>query len=127
MAIVRSTKQKRALEHVFGRAERPLSVEEAWAEVRRVEPKVALATVYRNVRSMVEDGQLSLVHFPGQATRYELEGKGHHHHFECRSCNRAFELSGCDDNVRFKMPRGFKAHGHEIVVYGLCAACAEKR
>ncbi len=123
----RNTKQRRTLAQVFAGADQPLSVEEAWIRVRRLQPRVALGTVYRNVRELLEQGELAVVHFPGQAARYELEGKAHHHHFECRSCNQAFDLSGCTDKVRFKVPRNFKVHGHEIIVYGLCAKCAAKK
>jgi len=124
--MARDTRQRRALRTVFEQADRPLSIDEVWAGVRALEPRIALATIYRNVRGLVQEGELSQVHFPGRASRYELEGKAHHHHFECRICNRAFELTGCGDEVRFKVPRGFKVQGHEIIVYGRCPSCAAR-
>ncbi len=81
------------------------------------------ATVYRNLKNLVDDGWLKRVNHPSQGILYERSGKGHHHHFHCRACNRAFELPGCalkEDNA---LPEGFIVEGHEVFFSGLCPAC----
>jgi Fur family ferric uptake transcriptional regulator len=80
--------------------------------------------VYRNIGTLVEDKWLAPVEIPGESTRYEVAGKDHHHHFHCNGCGKVFEMPGCAMQVKPKLPRGFRATGHEFFLYGMCADCS---
>ena len=84
---------------------------------------ISIATVYRNISALVEEKWLTPVEMPGESARYEVAGKGHHHHFRCNRCGRVFEVQGCELNGRLKVPRGFRATGHAFFVYGECSRC----
>lgn len=85
---------------------------------------LGIATVYRNLKLLADAGWLSPVDLPGEATRYEVAGKPHHHHFLCRQCHRAYELEDCPGKHPARAPAGFRIEAHEIVLYGLCHTCA---
>ncbi len=125
MGAVRNTRQKQAIREAFERAGRPLSTEEVHGEATRASRGLGMATVYRSIRSLLDDGWLSVVEVPGRSPLYEVAGKGHHHHFSCTACDRVYELEGCA-SVSAKLPRGFKASGHELTFYGTCSACSAK-
>ena len=120
---VRDTRQKKAIRAAFSAAARPLSPEEAQAEAARLVKGISVATIYRNINALIEDAWLSTVDVPGEPARYEVAGKGHHHHFHCERCDRIYDLQGCTLQPKPKMPGGFKLTGHELFLYGLCAAC----
>lgn len=120
---VRQTRQKNAIRSAFENTGRPLSVEEATGEAQKQVERLSVATVYRNIKLLVEEGWLVAVDLPAQLPRYEVAGKEHHHHFQCTSCQKTYELSGCILEKAPKLPRGFRASGHEFVVYGTCATC----
>ncbi len=119
----RNTKQKEAIRAAFIEADRPLSPEEAVVSAKQVVAGISLATVYRNINLLLADKWLVSVEIPGKATRYEIAGKAHHHHFQCNDCGRLFELEGCEVQAKPKLPRGFLSIGHEFFVYGRCAFC----
>jgi len=119
----RDTRQRRAIRRAFETSGRPLSPREVRAAAHRHAPTLGLATVYRNLRSLVEEGWLVPVEVPGEPARYEPAGKRHHHHFRCRRCDRLFELGGCRRPVP-RAPRGFVVESHELTLFGRCAACA---
>lgn len=121
--LTRQTKQKQALRDAFVEADRPLSPDEALHLAKRHVPGMSIATVYRNIGSLVEDKWLTTVDLPGAASRYEVAGKQHHHHFRCTDCEKVFELAGCDLPARPMLPKGFRVTGHEIFLYGSCADC----
>ena len=121
--IPRKTRQKQAIREAFVTADRPLSPEEALTFSRHQVPGMSIATIYRNIGSLVEEGWLTAVALPGTSARYEVAGKGHHHHFQCRDCEKVFELSGCDFDIKPQLPRGFRMTGHEFFLYGTCADC----
>lgn len=124
---IRNTRQKTAIREAFAEADRPLSPEEVLRAARRHQPGVGIATVYRNIQALVAEGWLQSVEIPGDATRYERAGKKHHHHFQCNECGKLYDLEGCAAQRRPKLPRGFRASGHEFYVYGICAACIPGR
>jgi Fur family ferric uptake transcriptional regulator len=119
----RRTKQKEAIRTAFIDADRPLSPEETFALAKSEVEGISLATVYRNINALLTDEWLTSVEIPGQPARYEVAGKDHHHHFQCNDCGKLFELSGCEVQVKPKLPRGFVATGHEFFVYGKCSEC----
>ena len=117
----RDTRQRRAIRRVFETSGRPLSTREVLAAAHRQAPTLGLATVYRNLKALVDDGLLVAVDVPGEPARYEPAGKRHHHHFRCRRCDRLFELGGCRKPVP-RAPKGFVVESHELLLYGRCAS-----
>jgi len=119
----RDTRQRRAIRRVFLDAGRPLGPEEILREAQRHVPSLGIATVYRNVATLVQEGWLSPVELPGDATRYELSARPHHHHFVCRSCTQAFDVHACPSDIDSMAPDGFRVESHDVTLYGTCAAC----
>ena len=119
----RKTRQKAAIREAFADANRPLAPEEVLRSARQQQPTLGIATVYRNIQTLVEEGWLQPVEVPGDSARYEVAGKHHHHHFQCNACGKVYDLEGCAVEGKPKLPRGFRASGHEFYVYGTCAAC----
>ncbi len=121
----RNTSQRGAILESLQQASRPLSPEEVLEQARNQVPGLGIATVYRNIRRMVEEGQLHAVTLPDEPARYELAGKGHHHHFQCRRCQRVFDVHQCPGpgSMEALVPGGFRLESHEIMLYGLCDRC----
>jgi len=122
-AAVRNTRQKDAIRSALMRANRPLSPDEILSFARKQVDGISMATVYRNLSSLVEESWLSPVDIPGEATRYEVAGKEHHHHFQCDACGKMYDMPGCGIKIEPKLPRGFRVTGHEFFLYGRCADC----
>ena len=55
--------------------------QELLVEAQKSVPSLSLATVYRNLKGLVEDGVVDVVTLPGEATRYESPWPTHHPHF----------------------------------------------
>ncbi|GEM85590.1 Fur family transcriptional regulator [Meiothermus granaticius] len=122
----RSTRQRQAIRAVLEEIDRPLSPQEVLSAAQHKVPGLGIATVYRTLKGMVEEGMAVAVELPGNPPRYERSGKKHHHHFHCIACGKAFELEGCPGDFAFMAPRGFQTQGHEIVLYGRCAECCQR-
>lgn len=104
---------------------RPLSPAEIRSFAADSAPSLGIATVYRNLARLQEEGRVRPVDVPGVAgARWELSGKAHHHHFHCRSCDGVFEVAECPGALTDLAPPGFQVEAHEIVLYGRCADCA---
>jgi Fur family transcriptional regulator, ferric uptake regulator len=123
----RDTRQRRAIREVFEQASRPLSTDEVLESAQEAIAGLGIATVYRSIRSLVDDGFLAVVDVPGRVPLYELAGKAHHHHFACTACERVYELDGCTTEVKGSLPRGFRATGHDVTIYGICQACGSEQ
>lgn len=122
----RKTRQRDAIRDAFEASGRPLSTQEAHALAAREVEGLGIATVYRNIRSLVEEGWLHTVELPGEPARYERAGLEHHHHFRCRLCERVFDIEGCPGALKSLLPRGFRLEGHEVLLYGICPDCARR-
>ncbi len=120
----RQTQQRGAIRRALENADRPLTPHEILAAARGAVPGLGIATVYRNIKTLVGSGWLQAVDLPGSASRYEVAGKEHHHHFHCRSCDRVFEVEECPGSLNDLAPSGFELDAHEIILYGTCEACS---
>jgi Fur family ferric uptake transcriptional regulator len=123
-AVLRQTRQVGAIQAVVEQAGRPLSAQELWKEARRRVPQLGMATVYRQIKRLIEQGWIVPVTLPGEPDRYELAELGHHHHFRCRKCKRVFDIKGCLGDWKRLVPRGFRVESHDVLITGLCRDCA---
>ena len=122
----RNTRQRRAILDALVVADHPLSPQEILSRANRYNKPVNIATVYRTLSALVELGTLEEVELPGDVTRYEFSGKGHHHHFRCRKCDRVLIIEKCAADVASMVPPGYIVEEHALFIYGLCADCASE-
>ena len=121
----RFTRQRTAIYAVVAGAQRPLSPQEILETAQVSVEGLGLATVYRNLKALLEDGAIEAVQLPGESPRYEPAGLSHHHHFQCTQCARVFDVHACPGDLQGLAPQGFQVQRHELTLYGLCADCAQ--
>jgi Fur family ferric uptake transcriptional regulator len=127
-AMKRQTSQRRAILTALEEAPGPLTPQEVLEHASKLQAGLGLATVYRNLNTLEAHGMISQVHLPGETTRYELAGRGHHHHFRCQRCEGVFELDAkCPVAILegVTLPGGFVVKDHELTLYGLCPTCQQ--
>lgn len=121
----RHTRQRHSIRAALEVAGRPLLPVEIQLAAQHEVPALGLATVYRNLKQLVEAGEIQQVELPGEPPRYELAGHKHHHHFRCRHCDRVFDVHACPGNMQKLAPRGFVVDDHELTLYGACSDCRQ--
>jgi Fur family transcriptional regulator, ferric uptake regulator len=121
----RTTRQRDAIKSVIQIAERPLSTGEVLEGARASVPALGVATVYRNLKLLVAEGTVQVITLPGDSPRYEMRESAHHHHFQCTTCRRVYDVPGCPGNLRRLAPRGFRVDHHDVTLYGRCSDCGK--
>jgi len=124
--MVRATQQRKAIHKSLATSGRPLSVDEILRSARAEVPGLGIATVYRGLKSLQEEGEVVQVGLPGQPSRWEIAPEAHHHHFLCNTCDRLFEVPGCPEGLDNLVPRGYVLAEHELLLRGQCDTCARK-
>jgi len=119
------TRQREAIWRAIEESGRPLTAIEVMESAAKEVPRLGIATVYRALRNLVDDGEVRQLEVPGTTPHYEPSQLKHHHHFVCEKCNRVFDLQGCPGGIGKLVPPGYRADRHEIVIYGSCADCPE--
>jgi Fur family transcriptional regulator, ferric uptake regulator len=120
----RATRQRAAIRDAIAQAERPLLPQEVLLAAQNQVPGLGIATVYRNLKTLVEDHELHQVNLPGENPRFELAHHQHHHHFQCKQCQRVFDVHACPGNLAALAPAGFTVDDHDLTLYGRCKDCA---
>lgn len=122
----RNTRQRTAIRAAIAEAARPLLPQEVLDAAQQGVPGLSIATVYRNLKAMLDEGELHSVVLPGENARYELAGAGHHHHFQCVACQKVFEVHACPGDLAALAPPGFTVEDHDLTLYGHCSDCAPR-
>jgi len=122
----RSSKRDRILD-IFLRQEGHLSADDLFDLVRRVEPGVGRATVYRTLQWMVEADIARKVDFGEGRSRYEPSYRHpRHFHLICTRCHRSSEFLSSDVEAfmeEIASARGFTASQSVVQIYGICEDC----
>ena len=126
MAERRNTIQLDAVRNAIQDAGRPLSIDEILIEASRQVKTLGLRTVYRIIRKLEDQNEITAVTLTSQPDRYELTSvaEHHHHHFLCNKCDRLYDIPGCPGRLEKMLPDGFVLQEHELTLKGLCNACA---
>jgi Fur family transcriptional regulator, ferric uptake regulator len=127
---LKSTSPRDDIARVFFELGRHVSAEELYAEVKRINPHVGYATIYRTLKLLKECELLTERHFDEDQARFEVAGGHHHDHFICERCGKIVEFE--DDAIERMQQDVAKKLGvvltrHKLELYGLCADCRRLR
>lgn len=123
---LKSTAQRDTIVRAFLDTQRHVSVEELYTEVRRRNPRIGYATVYRTMKLLTECGVAAERHFRDGEARYESAEKRHHDHLICERCGKIVEFEEPRiEELQEQMAKrlGFQFTGHKMELYGVCRDC----
>ena len=123
---LKSTAQRDAIARVFFEIGRHISAEELYAQVKKINPHVGYATIYRTLRLLKECALVSERHFDEGQARYETVSERHHDHFICERCGKIIEFENQGiERLQQAVARqiGATLTRHKMELYGLCGEC----
>lgn len=131
---LKTTRQRDAIVERFFELDTHISVEELLEVVRRDQPRIGYATVYRTLKLLVEYNFAEPRQFGDGQTRFDpMFGESHSHdHVICTDCRRVVEFSdpSINDALRAIVTRhgSFELHRQRLELYARCTntACAHR-
>jgi Fur family ferric uptake transcriptional regulator len=121
----RRTEQRDAIVEALRASDRAVTAQELHGQLAGV----GLATVYRNLQRLADEGDADTLRRENGEIAFLLCGAGHHHHLTCRVCGRVEQVRDCrlDDWARdVATGHGFSQVEHHAELVGVCAACSRK-
>ena len=103
-----------------------LSIAKLYELVKEKFPSISLATIYKNVNTMVMSGYLKEVKIIGEDSRYELNF-GDHAHLFCKNCGKVEDIDLDDTMLQKEIAQKttFEVESSFLVFYGYCEDCQE--
>ena len=101
------------------------TADEIYRTIVKEHPNISRATVYRNLNSLSESGDIRKREIPGGPDRFDHICYDHCH-VKCEKCGRLFDVdmeyvSGLEKNIR--NDHGFTFTGYDIIFRGVCPDC----
>jgi Fur family ferric uptake transcriptional regulator len=124
---LKRSRQRDRIAQVFFATPGHVTVEELVARVRREDPRISVATVYRTMKLLSECGLAAGRQFGDGQTRYEPAGQREHHdHLICTACGTIVEFANERiETLQASVARshGFEVESHKLELYGRCERC----
>jgi Fur family ferric uptake transcriptional regulator len=123
--VSRRTEQREAIVDALRSSDRAVTAQELHTQL----DGVGLATVYRNLQRLADEGDADTLRRDNGELAFLLCGGGHHHHLTCRICGKVVEVRDCaldDWAVGVARSHGFSEVEHRAELVGVCAACARE-
>jgi len=103
-----------------------LNIDDLYSSMLNKFPSISLATIYKNVNSMVEKFFISEVKIPNSKSVYELI-KEEHSHLVCENCNKIEDIVIDTSSVleKLKSQSDFSVNYTNVVFTGVCSSCSK--
>lgn len=127
--FVRRTKQREVILEVLRGTKSHPTADWVYQEVRKEMPHVSLGTIYRNLKTLSEHGEIQELAFGSTHSRFDANADGHYH-FVCENCGTIEDLDMPimpELEEELKKYGDFKVSSHRLEFYGLCAECAQDK
>lgn len=128
----RVTRQRLLVADTLAAHGRQITAQDLYDRLRRREPRLGRATVFRTLEALVAAGVARRLEQDGHVYGYVACRPEHHHHLACDRCGRVEEIgehyiSPVAERVAADL--GFTIDDARLDFYGLCAGCraAEQR
>lgn len=125
---MRMTNQREIILNELRKCRQHLTADELYGRVKKVMPRISLATVYRNLETLSEAGIIAKLEISGRQKRFDYDIEKHDHVF-CVQCHRV-------DNIRLErgligtssvsLPTGYQVTGYRVEFAGICPQCRKK-
>jgi len=128
--FVRKTKQRDLILKTLRSTDTHPTADWIYEQVKQEIPNISLGTVYRNLGTLKEMGEILELNYGSKYSRFD--GNPHnHYHFVCESCGAVMDIEGfpVDKELDEKVARenDVEVMFHRMEFYGLCGTCKRKK
>jgi Fe2+ or Zn2+ uptake regulation protein len=127
--FVRRTRQREAILAVLRGTKCHPTADWVYQEVRKEMPHVSLGTIYRNLRTLSEHGEIQELAFGSAHSRFDAN-PDNHYHFICEECGTIedLEMPALAElgKEALELP-GYEVRGHRLEFHGICPHCSHHR
>lgn len=122
------SKQREALLRVLKSTDSHPSAYWIYEELKKEIPNISLATVYRNLAKLAQNGEILKLGISSDMERFDGSTEDHAH-FVCNGCNSVLDIfdvdaSPCRHAAQTELNCLIKSHS--LIFYGLCSKCKEE-
>lgn len=125
---LRMTNQREIILRELVKSKEHLTADELYDIVKKVMPRISLATVYRNLEILSEAGIIGKLEISGRQKRFDYDPSDHDHIY-CAVCHRVdnlnIERSG-DEARKMASVEGYTVTGYRLEIIGICESCQKK-
>lgn len=125
---LRMTNQREIILKELKKSRRHLSADELYERVKKVIPRISLATVYRNLEILSAAGIIAKLEISGRQKRFDYDTAGHDHIY-CIQCHRVDNISfdrELDGYSSQASTGGYTITGYRVEFIGICPSCRKK-
>ncbi len=122
---MRRSRQREAILRRLRSTKTHPTAEWVYEQVKQEIPNISLGTVYRNLKSLKDDGDIIELEFSRGVSHFDGNTEDHYH-FRCEGCDRIIDLEDLVDeawNVKVAKKTGFQVVNHHLEFRGLCTSC----
>lgn len=124
----RMTKQRKIILNVLKNTKSHPTADWVYDQVREVLPNISLGTVYRNLKVLIEMGEIRELDYGSTYSRFDGNPENHYH-FVCNHCDRVFDLDLPLEETLLEKAQTQSPHQveeHRLEFYGACEHCHDE-
>lgn len=126
---LRMTNQREIILRELNKSQKHLAADELYDIVKKVMPRISLATVYRNLEILSESGIIGKLEISGRQKRFDYD-PSEHDHIYCVVCHRVDNLQMSHKGLtaeEFEAVAGYSVTGYRLEIVGVCPECQKNR
>jgi Fe2+ or Zn2+ uptake regulation protein len=125
---LRMTNQREMILRELKKSKKHLTADELYERVKKIMPRISLATVYRNLETLSDVKMIRKLEISGRQKRFDSELEDHDHIY-CVQCHRVENLDIGETSVNLAAVdmKGYTVTGRRLEVTGTCPKCQKKQ
>ena len=96
-------------------------IEHIYNEIKKDFVSISLATVYKNINTMLDAGIIQEIKVPQKKSKFEIT-KHKHSHFVCEKCGEVYDVEQ-PKKLDIELPEGFEPKEASVMISGICKEC----
>ena len=126
--VLRMTHQRELILKELGNCHNHPTADELYERVKKELPRISLATVYRNLEILSENGMISKVEISGRQKRFDfhIRTAGRSYHMQCRGIEDINFDQKQLSSLEKKYSHGYTISGCRVEFFGVCPKCQAK-
>ena len=123
----RNTVQKQIILNKIKNTKTHPTASELYEMIKKENPKIGQATVYRNLKTMAIDGDIFIIPLKNNINRYDGD-ISFHNHFICEKCGKVIDIFINNNSIVTEIEAKYdvKIKKESITYEGICKDCNKK-